>query len=331
MKDLTFVELFAGAGGLSLGLETAGWRCLGHAEIEKAPRAVLAHHWPTVPLFGDVTKLTGTEIIAAANGQVPLLLSGGSPCQDLSISGKRAGMTKGSGTRSSLFYEQMRLWDELGSTYCLWENVPGALSSNVGRDFAAVLSAFVGGTVHVPADGWRNAGVAAGRSGVAAWRILDAQYFGVAQGRRRVFVLGNRKGGVDPAEVLALAENVPWLAEPLRETRPSDARRVAGADGNTRQRTFKKRQYGSYVESPIASTLGARDHPSSNIDIIVQDGRPRRFMPLECERIMGWPDEYTAIRSDSARYKMLGNGVASPVAAWIGDRLREAIVGNPLA
>lgn len=210
-SDLTFFECFAGVGGMSMGLETAGWRCIGHAEIEPFPRQVLAARWPGVRLHGDVTALQFEP--DGAHGppiNAPLfdLLSGGSPCQDISVAGKRRGMVEGSETRSSLFFEQVRLWDESGAPNFLWENVPGAFSSNAGRDFAAVLSALVGAPVAVPHDGWRSAGVASGPRGVAAWRVLDAQFFGVPQRRRRVFVLGARAGGIDPAEVLSLGESV---------------------------------------------------------------------------------------------------------------------------
>lgn len=206
--ELTFFECFAGVGGMSMGLETAGWRCVGHAEIELYPRQVLAARWPEVPLEGDVTQFSFA--LRAPNNDPPLfdLLSGGSPCQDISVAGKRAGMVEGSDTRSSLFFEQVRLWEESGAPNFLWENVPGAFSSNAGRDFAAVLSALVGAPVAVPHDGWRSAGVASGPRGVAAWRVLDAQFFGVPQRRRRVFVLGARAGGIDPAEVLSLGESV---------------------------------------------------------------------------------------------------------------------------
>lgn len=206
MTEPRFAELFAGAGGLSMGLEAAGWHSAWHAEFADSPRAILTHHWPSVPLYGDVTTLDG-KALTLAHGPIALLC-GGSPCQDLSVAGKRAGMTEGSGTRSSLFFEQMRLWDETGADLCLWENVDGARSSNEGKDFAAVLRAFVGAAIAVPSNGWRSAGVAAGPGGVAAWRVLDAQYFGVPQRRRRVFVLGTRSGSVDPAQVLSLAESL---------------------------------------------------------------------------------------------------------------------------
>ena len=231
MMPLTYVELFAGAGGLSRGLEMAGWACVAHAEWDAYARAVLRRHWPDTPLFGDVSTLTGQMIYDASGGRPVTMLTGGSPCQDLSIAGKRAGMTEDSGTRSSLYFEQVRLWHELNAIspcpYLLWENVLGAFSSNHGKDFAAVLSALVGTPVAVPEDGWKGGGgVVSGCAGVAAWRVLDCQYFGPPQRRRRVFVLGVRAGAVDPAEVLSLAEGLSGHLEscdPSAENAPPDA------------------------------------------------------------------------------------------------------------
>ena len=222
---MRFVELFAGAGGLSLGLERAGLACVGHAEIEPHARAVLRHHWPDVPLWGDVAQLTGRDFPACD------LLSGGSPCQDLSVAGKRAGIVDGA--RSSLFFTQARLWTECGAPYLLWENVAGALSSNAGRDFALVLSTLVGAPIPVPRDGWAGGGVAAGPDAVAAWRVCDLRYFGVRgfgppQRRVRVFVLAARAGGVDPAEVLALAAGVCGHPDP-REAAGEGAAAEVGA------------------------------------------------------------------------------------------------------
>lgn len=203
MTDFTFAELFAGGGGLSRGLELAGWQCRWHCENEEQAASVLKIRWPNVPIVGDVRNVDGREMVRLY-GRI-LLLSGGSPCQGLSSAGLRKGLID---IRSVLFYEQMRLWDETGADLCLWENVDNARHSNDGEDFGEVLRAFVGAPVHVPSSGWRSAGVAAGPSGVAAWRVLDAQYFGVPQRRSRVFVVGTRTGIVDPAEVLSLTEGL---------------------------------------------------------------------------------------------------------------------------
>jgi DNA (cytosine-5)-methyltransferase 1 len=220
---MKYAELFAGAGGLSRGLDAVGWECVAHAEINPHARAVLRYRYPDTRLDGDVSLIDGRDYKGID------LLSGGSPCQDLSVAGKRAGL---GGTRSGLFYQQIRIWNESGAPYLLWENVPGALSSNSGKDFAAVLSAIVGSPVAVPADGWRGGGgVVAGRDAVAAWRVLDLQHFGPPQRRARVFVLGARTGGVDPAEVLSLSEGVCGHPSPREYAREDAARGAeAGAD-----------------------------------------------------------------------------------------------------
>lgn len=202
------LELFAGAGGMALGFHYAGWETAGLVEWDPHAQCTLRARFPNVPLYGDVSEFDGRAFVRD-HGAVDLV-AGGSPCQDLSVAGKRAGLE---GARSGLFHEQMRVWEETGATYCLWENVAGALSSRQGADFAAVLSAFVGSPVAVPRNGWGgeggSGGVVAGATGVAAWRILDSKYFGVPQRRRRIFVLGTRAGGVDPAAVLLESEGVP--------------------------------------------------------------------------------------------------------------------------
>jgi len=158
--------------------------------------------------LGDITKIDG--------GKVPPvdILTFGSPCQDLSVAGKRAGL---SGERSSLFLEAIRIIDEMRCVtenqypkYALWENVPGALSSGVpkGSDFKAVLEAFCKAEIPMPnSEKWANAGmVGCDRVGIA-WRVLDAQYWGVPQRRRRIFLVASY-GGQCPAEVLFIEEGL---------------------------------------------------------------------------------------------------------------------------
>jgi DNA (cytosine-5)-methyltransferase 1 len=415
-----FLELFAGAGGMTMGFEASGWECVGHAEIEPHARAVLRHKWPEVPLHGDVAQLDGTTLPRFD------LLTFGAPCQDLSIAGKRAGMVEGSGTRSSLFFEAIRIWKESSAPLALYENVLGAYSSNDGKDFAAVLSAFVGAAVPVPADGWRGAGVASGPAGIAAWRTVDLQHFGwdgdtTPQRRRRVFVLGTRTGAVDPAEVLLVADgllgNLAASGEAGEGTAPDTRASVDGpsavaptldagewrgpnrnqggviADGNhadawqnggvltyewhgadtrfkdtDKSPTLNTRQDNGQGQvlvlneaAPVypidlrnatrttdkdeqnrqGSGIGEDGDPSPTLTGLFTPavshgiGIPRRLMPIECERLMGWPDHHTATGtdeqgrdyalSDTARYKLCGNGVGSPVTAWIGMRLKLAL------
>ena len=174
-------SLFTGIGGADIGFERAGatieWQC----EIDKHASSVLARHWPGVPNHGDVT------MIGAHVGKVDLIC-GGFPCQDVSVAGRRAGLA---GERSGLWFEFHRIARELRPEWLLIENVPGLLSSHQGADFAVILQ-----------------GLAELGYGVA-WRVLDAQYFGLAQRRKRVFIVGHLGDG-RAAEVLFEREGVRW-------------------------------------------------------------------------------------------------------------------------
>ncbi len=380
-RPLTYVELFAGAGGLSLGLDRAGWHCVAHAEIEPHARAVLRRHWPDTPLYGDVAALDGTQFRGVT------LLSGGSPCQDLSIAGKREGL---SGRRSGLFHHQVRIWRESEAPLLLWENVVGALSSNQGKDFARILSTITGAPVAVPRDGrrrrlkWANAGFIQGTRGVAlAWRVLNLREFGIPQRRRRVFILASRTSRVNPREVLLDAESVRGHSQARTEARQVDSRAAAvvaqgggaigfdaynlaitgdviatisgaASDVNhthgvlqdagikclTPWEPQSARIYDASGGAPTLSANGGKagqnrqavfDAYAIAINAAQPHPRPRRLMPVECERLMHWPDGWTAdgidekgrsyACADTPRYKLVGNGVGSPVAEWIGRRI----------
>jgi DNA (cytosine-5)-methyltransferase 1 len=167
------LSLFSGVGGFDMGLEAAGMTTVFQCEIDKHARSVLDYHWPDTPKWDDVSTLTGAHILEVTGGVD--VVAWGSPCQDLSLAGKRAGL---SGERSGLFHEGIRIIKELRElsngkypTWSIWENVVGALSSNRGADFGEVLYEM------------DEAGAC-----FSEWTVLDAQYFGVPQRRRRVFV-----------------------------------------------------------------------------------------------------------------------------------------------
>lgn len=186
---MRYLSLFSGIEAASAAWKPLGWECVGFSEIEPFPTRLLAARHPGVPNLGDVTKITEADI--AMLGHIDLIVFG-SPCQDLSVAGKQKGLA---GERSGLFFSAMRIigwareWCDLRGA--LWENVPGAFSSNKGADFAAVVGALAGLECAVPPKGWGTEGCAVGSEAMVEWCVLDAQWFGVAQRRRRVFALAD--------------------------------------------------------------------------------------------------------------------------------------------
>lgn len=193
---MRYVSLFSGIEAAAVAWQPLGFELCAVSEIEPFPCSVLAHHYPSVPNLGDITKITREQI--AELGKIDLVV-GGFPCQDVSVAGKRAGLKNddGSATRSGLFFDAMRIVEWIKPRWTVIENVPGLFSSNTGRDFAAVVGEMAGCEFDVPADGWRSSGVAIGPRGLVEWTVLDAQYHGLAQRRRRVFLVrdsGNWSG-----------------------------------------------------------------------------------------------------------------------------------------
>ena len=182
---MKFVSLFAGVGGFDLGLTKSGHECVGQVEIDKHARTVLDLQFPDVPKHNDVTTAIEWADEIGLTGNIDLVC-GGFPCQDLSVAGKRAGL---SGARSGLFYDALRFATHTKAKTILLENVPGLLSSNQGRDFGAVLTALA-------ESGYSN----------IEWRVLDSQFFGVPQRRRRIFIVASV--GTEPfRQILSLCES----------------------------------------------------------------------------------------------------------------------------
>jgi DNA (cytosine-5)-methyltransferase 1 len=453
------LSLFSGVGGFDLGLEAAGMETVFQCEWDKHATNILEKHWPHVPRWGDISTLTGKHILNHA--PVIDVVAWGSPCQDLSVAGKRAGLE---GSRSGLFHEGVRIIKELrketNNEYpriSIWENVYGALNSNRGADFGVILNEMA------------EAGAL-----VQEWRVLDAQYFGVPQRRRRVFLISifdTATATRCPDPLLPVSEGVQWHPATSHTTRQTVAGETPASSGSS---SFRMRAFGDYDSDNTASAIKARDHKDAT-DLVVEppilidraafnqginaqydthisddpvspslvargphavatsdpvlltmrEGKPgggkgpllstdkslslstsneqllftpsdrhgvvqydgynqrlyeddvsvtirigrdssdfiaqpidvsvvapsltasndpsrspqsaeitqqvtaihqatmavRRLTPLECERLMGWPDDWTAGQSDTHRYKQCGNGVASPVAQWIAQQL----------
>jgi site-specific DNA-cytosine methylase len=262
---------------------TLGWSPVAFSEIEPFPSAVLAHHYPDVPNVGDMTKFKEWDL-----GAIDLLV-GGTPCQSFSVAGLRKGLED---PRGNLALVYCGILDRFKPKWFVWENVPGVLSSSGGRDFGSFL-----GAVAELGYGF-------------AYRVLDAQYFGVAQRRRRVFVVGFFGSWESAAEVLFDGESLARLPTPLQAT------------DSTGSRFFMPGNRAIDREWP--ETLGARDYKDPQI--VCNEMFVRKLTPTEYERLLGFPDDYTALSEttkDTPRYKALGNSMAVPVMHWIGKRIEE--------
>lgn len=224
-----YVSIFSGVEAASLAWEPLGWEPMAFSEIEPFPCAVLAERWPDVPNLGDITKIDWKEEI---DGAIDLVV-GGSPCQSFSVAGKREGLKGASG----LMFEYIRCVQELRPRWFLWENVPGALTSEDGDAFGQLLS-------EMDELGYS-----------LAWRVLDAQFFGVAQRRRRLFLVGHL-GAESPAEVLFESDCLSGNPQSSREKRKelaSRAGRSAACAG------FK------YSAAPRANTIGYAEEQANTL------------------------------------------------------------------
>ena len=377
-------SVFTGIGGFELGLPEE-WNVVGMSEIDKHANAILRYRFPGVKNYGDIQKIN--------YGELPEfdILVGGSPCQDLSIAGKREGL---SGSRSGLFFDYIRVLRERNPHYFIWENVAGTLSSNEGRDFAEVISQFS----ETGYDVW--------------WQVLDATWFGIPQHRERVFVLGTlgkrgfgkvffKQGNNHENNALPEPEantvtsryrksqrgNGSYVAESELVSqiqtlhRGSQPHRIYGTGGvsptlhrhtgegqitkvalpvlepgfNTTRangRRIKTNNEPSFtlrtgVHNGVAIPVRDLDRGNYNangrkvktdnesmftLQVAshhgIYDGMKVRYLtPLECERLMGWPDEHTRYGindkgekyelSDNARYNLIGNGVVPQVVRGI--------------
>lgn len=322
-------------------------RPVAFAEINPFAAALLAHRFPHVPNLGDMTTIAAR--IRSGEVAAPSVLVGGTPCQAFSIAGKRASLDDARGQLSLSFVEIANAIDAArlvrGKRACavLWENVPGCLSTD-DNAFGCLLAALAGEALPlVPAGSkWSNAGYVFGPQRTIAWRVLDAEYFGVPQRRPRVFVVASAARGVDPLAVLFEREGV----------RRDSCSRGAAVEDFTRAHDVGL-GIGHFARlTCISNSEGATGLPyltRSNIAKVVNNQTPlmsfiddagrefvRRLTPTECERLHGLPDDWTNIpwrgkpdAPDTLRYAALGNSMAVPVMRWIGRRLAREMTESP--
>ena len=225
---MKYLSVCSGIEAASVAFKGLGWEPLAFSEIEPFPRAVLQHHYPDTPLYGDFTELKNMPFIEDAD-----LLCGGTPCQAFSVAGLRQSLADDRGNLTLQFIHLADAIDDLRSNtgrepaWILWENVPGVFSTK-DNAFGAFLGGLCGrdAAIPKPKDGWPSAGVVDGPTRVAAWRVLDAQHFGLAQRRKRVFVLA--RGGAGRWAVadalLPIIKGSEWHPAPSRGTGKGTAR-----------------------------------------------------------------------------------------------------------
>lgn len=355
---MRYLSVCSGIEAASVAAEPLGWTPVGFAEVAPFPSAVLAHRFPSVPNFGDFTKIEANDV-----GAVDLLV-GGTPCQSFSIAGGRTGLAD---PRGNLTLEFFALAGRLRPDWIVWENVPGVLSMDGGRTFGAILGAL-------------------GELGYGfAYRVLDAQFFGVPQRRRRVFVVGCAGGAWQrAATVLFEPESLRRDSSPGRKARKDVVgalgASVGGADDNDAAAgrliahtlratghdasedgtgrgtplvaqclsTGTGRRYDPESETLVAfdwqgggnqgdlgaslpgvGALGTTKTPAVFDAVQITSG-VRSLTPRECERLQGFPDDWTAVpyrgkpAADSPRYHAVGNSMAVPVMRWIFERIDKA-------
>ena len=350
--DITLGSLFDGIGVFPLAAQRNGIVPLWASEIERAPISITKRHFPAMRHLGDITKLHGSEVPPVH------IITFGSPCQNFSMIGNRAGLA---GAKSSLFYHAIRIIREMrdasGGVFpviAVWENVMGSLSSNDGLDFNAVLAAFQSAEIPMPASGqWAAAGMVRGGQPDIAWRLMDAQYWASPRlaRRQRIFLVADF-GGRRAAEILfkprgmltlskagaaggvsAAAGDRSTFLEAGRRVpivRPFQMFRMRAAAKHQEHTQFQN-SFG-FANDPFPTLLASAVNPFA---FYYEDdplgGCVRYPSETESERMMGLPEGWTKFGADgeeirpAQRYKALGNAIALPCADYIMAGIREAL------
>lgn len=333
----TYGSLCSGIEAASFVLEPLNKRPLWLSEIAEFQSRFLATRYPHAPNLGDMNeipeKITNREVAA------PDLLCGGTPCQAFSLAGWRNGINDDRGQLTLKYIDivnaidEIRLADGQNRVVFFWENVEGALTDKTNA-FGCFLAGLLGLDEPISVKKWTTAGVAYGKERNVAWRVLDAKYFGLPQQRRRVYLLG---GGKDfhPENVLlelgAMAID-PFKEQPKKEytlslfDEPEDNPQPVPFELTKEINGHKIEAFRSYSDCLYAAygTKWNGNAAANNGSLyFAQDGRLRRLSPLECERLMGFPDNYTLLPKcrDTQRYQAVGNSWAVPVIKWIAEKL----------
>ena len=309
-------------GSICSGIEAASvaWKPLGlsfqwFSEIATFPSAVLNEKFPNIKNLGDMNGIP--KLLLEKKICAPDLICGGTPCQAFSLAGGKKGLEDERGNLTLKFVDiieandTVRKQDGLSPCTVFWENVEGVLTDKTNA-FGCLISALAGLDKVLMLKRWPTAGLLRGTKRNVAWRVLDAKYFGLPQQRRRLYVLAGEKD-FKPENIL-FEQHTGELA-----TYPSFALNFE-KEGHYFE-IF--REYSDCLYAAYATKWNGNAAAYNGSLFVVQDGRIRRLSPLECERMMGFPDNYTNISGAkrTSRYQAIGNSWAVPVVSWIGERL----------
>lgn len=339
---MKYLSLFSGIEAATVGWHHLGWECVGVSEIDPFACEVLKQKLPHIPNLGDITKITKEKLNEIQTNGLDIVV-GGSPCQAFSIAGLRKGLED---PRGNLMLQYIRVVSTIRPTYFIWENVPGVLSSNGGKDFGTLLQA-------MEKFGYQ-----------LCWRTFDSKNFGVPQRRRRVFLVGSLANNRHPFEILFEPKSLQGNHAKSKEKRKDNTSKTPASTKEHLYRLASLRTGGT-VESKVsptltstmgsgdtlpvttyiaekqyAATLFARDYKGISSDSFGKNFQPlvntktkvRRLTPIECERLQGFPDNWTQIAWNgkepkdcpiSHRYKCLGNSMTTNVMRWIGERIAD--------
>lgn len=311
-------------GSVCSGIEAASvaWEPLGlefewFSEIAPFPAAVLSKKYPDIPNLGDMTDIP--DHVAAHRVDAPDLICAGTPCQAFSLAGWKEGLNDNRGNLTLRFVDiieasdAVRLTSGQARSVVFWENVEGVLTDKTNA-FGCLVSSLAGFDNVVECGKWPSAGVIRGPKRNVAWRVLDAKYFGLPQQRRRLYLIA---GGLD-----FYPENVLFEFHTQGEIGSPQYPLSFTKDGHEFE-VF--REYTDCLYSAYGTKWNGNAAANNGSLFVVQDGRIRRLSPLECERLMGFPDNYTDLpkAKRTNRYQAIGNSWAVPVVRWIGEQLMQ--------
>lgn len=325
-KVMTYGSVCSGIEVAHLALHPLGFNPLWFAENADFPSKLLGYHYPDVPNYGDMMEIADK----IRNNEIPspMLLCGGTPCNSFSTLGKQLGLDDERGMLSLEFcnianaIDDVRLSNNEGQCLILWENVEGILKDK-GNAFGTFLYNLTDNDSTLNVKRWSSCGIVKGKKRTAVWRVLDAVNFGLPQKRKRVFVVASSNPNYNLLDMLLEIGNYVINKSKSKKNYESITK------DNTHIEVF------SEVANCLFAAYGVKYNGNNTANsgtlFVAENGKLRRFTPIECERLMGIPDDYTLIpssRGDVQRYKALGNSWAVNVIKWIGERIYNNYSSN---